>query len=158
MVADLRRTLVDLLRAVDQTSVPLAVGAAESSAEWRRWSWSVGGIMAHVIEELFHHAGHAGHAGHVDITTDLLKSSTPTNVPATSPTILDILTARERQVMALAANGLTNDEIGERLFLSVLTAKTHINRAMMKLNVRDRAQLVVLAYQTGLVRPDGGVA
>lgn len=152
MVADLRRTLVDLLRAVDQTSVPLAVGAAESSAEWRRWSWSVGGIMAHVIEELFHHAGH------VDITTDLLKSSTPTNVPATSPTILDILTARERQVMALAANGLTNDEIGERLFLSLLTAKTHINRAMMKLNVRDRAQLVVLAYQTGLVRPDGGVA
>lgn len=69
MVADLRRTLVDLLRAVDQTSVPLAVGAAESSAEWRRWSWSVGGIMAHVIEELFQHAGH------VDITTDLLKSS-----------------------------------------------------------------------------------
>ena len=72
--------------------------------------------------------------------------------------MLAVLTARERQVLALAANGLTNDEIGERLFLSVLTAKTHINRAMMKPNVRDRAQLAVLAYQTGLVRPDGGVA
>jgi DNA-binding NarL/FixJ family response regulator len=55
--------------------------------------------------------------------------------------------------MKLAALGLTNDDIAERLYLSPLTAKTHANRAMMKLNARDRAQLVVLAYQTGLVRP-----
>jgi Bacterial regulatory proteins, luxR family len=52
-----------------------------------------------------------------------------------------------------AAHGLSNDQIAERLFLSPLTVKTHINRAMMKLAVRDRAQLVVLAYQNGLVRP-----
>jgi DNA-binding NarL/FixJ family response regulator len=77
------------------------------------------------------------------------------SAPALSPKVLDVLTAREREVMTLAAHGMTNDEIAERLFLSPLTAKTHANRAMMKLNVRDRAQLVVLAYQTGLVRPLG---
>ena len=62
------------------------------------------------------------------------------------------LTAREREVMALAAEGATNNEIAERLFLSPLTVRTHIQRAMMKLHARDRAQLVVIAYQTGLVR------
>jgi DNA-binding NarL/FixJ family response regulator len=67
--------------------------------------------------------------------------------------LLELLTDREREVMKLAALGLTNDDIAERLYLSPLTAKTHANRAMMKLNARDRAQLVVLAYQTGLVRP-----
>ena len=66
---------------------------------------------------------------------------------------LDALTEREREMMALAAHGLSNDDIAERAFLSPLTVKTHLNRAMMKLHVRDRAQLVVLAYQTGLVRP-----
>ena len=62
------------------------------------------------------------------------------------------LTDREREVVALVALGLSNDEIAERLVLSPLTAKTHVNRAMTKLGVRDRAQLVVLAYQSGLVR------
>jgi len=66
---------------------------------------------------------------------------------------LNGLTEREREVMALAATGLSNDEIGARLFLSPLTAKTHVSRAMGKLGVRDRAQLVVLAYERGLVRP-----
>lgn len=66
---------------------------------------------------------------------------------------LSDLTEREREMMGFAAHGLTNDEIAERAFLSPLTVKTHLNRAMMKLNVRDRAQLVVIAYQTGLVRP-----
>ena len=67
--------------------------------------------------------------------------------------VLDPLTEREREMVALAAHGLSNDDIAERAFLSPLTVKTHLNRAMMKLHVRDRAQLVVLAYQTGLVRP-----
>jgi DNA-binding NarL/FixJ family response regulator len=76
------------------------------------------------------------------------RPDTPREVSA----ILDVLTAREREVMALVATGLSNDEIALRLYLSPLTAKTHVNRAMMKLNARDRAQLVVLAYQTGLVQ------
>ena len=67
--------------------------------------------------------------------------------------ILDALTTREHEMTTLAAQGLSNDQIAERLFLSPLTVKTHVNRAMMKLAVRDRAQLVVLAYQSGLVRP-----
>ncbi len=66
---------------------------------------------------------------------------------------LDLLTDREREILVLVAHGLSNDDIAERLFLSPLTAKTHVNRAMTKLGVRDRAQLVVLAYQHGLVRP-----
>ena len=66
-----------------------------------------------------------------------------------------MLTPREREVVTLVGSGLTNDEIAETLFVSPLTAKTHVNRAMMKLGARDRAQLVVLAYESGLVRPSG---
>ncbi len=66
---------------------------------------------------------------------------------------LDELTDREREVMALVAEGLSNEEIAERLFVSPATAKTHVSRAMIKLNARDRAQLVVFAYESGLVRP-----
>ncbi|TWD29201.1 LuxR family two component transcriptional regulator [Streptomyces sp. T12] len=68
---------------------------------------------------------------------------------------LESLTAREREAVALAAHGLSNDEIAGRLVISPATAKTHINRAMAKLHARDRAQLVVLAYQCGLVTPRG---
>jgi DNA-binding NarL/FixJ family response regulator len=69
------------------------------------------------------------------------------------PERLSVLTAREREVLALVAEGLSNDEIAGHLVLSTHTAKTHVNRAMTKLGVRDRAQLVVIAYETGLVRP-----
>ncbi|WOX16353.1 response regulator transcription factor [Streptomyces sp. N50] len=79
--------------------------------------------------------------------------SQPNPGPLPSPVQLDCLTEREREIMALVAAGLSNDEIGERLYVSPLTAKTHINRAMMKLGARDRAQLVVLAYRSGLVSP-----
>jgi DNA-binding NarL/FixJ family response regulator len=68
-----------------------------------------------------------------------------------SPVALDALTAREREIMALVAKGLSNDEIAELLTISPATAKTHVSRAMVKLGARDRAQLVVLAYQSGLV-------
>ncbi len=64
---------------------------------------------------------------------------------------LELLTNREREVVALVAHGLSNDEIAERMVLSPLTAKTHVSRAMTKLGARDRAQLVVFAYQSGLV-------
>jgi DNA-binding NarL/FixJ family response regulator len=67
--------------------------------------------------------------------------------------VLDRLTEREREVMALVGIGLSNEEIARRLVVSPLTAKTHVSRAMVKLNARDRAQLVVMAYESGLVRP-----
>jgi DNA-binding NarL/FixJ family response regulator len=66
---------------------------------------------------------------------------------------LDSLTEREREVMTLVAAGLSNDEIAGRLYVSPLTAKTHVSRIMTKLDARDRAQLVVLAYECGLVIP-----
>lgn len=66
---------------------------------------------------------------------------------------LAVLTDREREVLGLVGLGLTNDEIGRRLFLSPLTAKTHVSRIMSKLSARDRVQLVVVAYETGLVVP-----
>ena len=72
--------------------------------------------------------------------------------PDVVPAVLETLTEREREIVALAALGSSNQDIAEQLFLSPLTVKTHVNRAMAKLGVRDRAQLVVLAYQTGLVR------
>ncbi|WP_338118496.1 response regulator transcription factor [Streptomyces coryli] len=72
--------------------------------------------------------------------------------PEPSPR-LNALTEREREVMVLVAAGLTNDEIAERLVLSPATAKTHVSRIMTKLAVRDRSQLVVMAYETGMVSP-----
>lgn len=66
------------------------------------------------------------------------------------PERLEALTERERETVRLAAGGLTNEEIGAELYISPLTAKTHLNRAMTKLGARDRAQLVVIAFETGL--------
>ncbi|MBQ0853629.1 response regulator [Streptomyces sp. NPDC057621] len=72
--------------------------------------------------------------------------------PAAADALVE-LTEREREVMALVGIGLSNDEIARRLVVSPLTAKTHVSRTMVKLGARDRAQLVVLAYESGLVRP-----
>ncbi|MEW2568804.1 response regulator [Streptomyces sp. NPDC057621] len=69
------------------------------------------------------------------------------------PDILKALTEREREVMALAAHGRSNAEIADQLVLSPLTVRSHIQRAMTKLHAHDRAQLVVIAYQSGLVKP-----
>jgi len=65
----------------------------------------------------------------------------------------DVLTAREQEIAELVARGLSNDEIADRMVISPLTVKTHVNRAMMKLHCRDRAQLVVWAYESGLIAP-----
>jgi DNA-binding NarL/FixJ family response regulator len=70
---------------------------------------------------------------------------------------LQFLTEREREVVGLVGSGLNNDEIAERLYLSPATAKTHVSRSMIKLGVRDRAQLVVFAYETGLVTRGHGI-
>jgi DNA-binding NarL/FixJ family response regulator len=87
------------------------------------------------------------------ITDIVSRPERPLAGDQASGKILAGLTDREREVMALVAEGLSNDEIAARLFLSPLTAKTHVSRIMTKLNARDRAQLVVLAYETGLVTP-----
>jgi DNA-binding NarL/FixJ family response regulator len=81
----------------------------------------------------------------------------PSGRPAV-PTSLDSLTARELEVVTLVAMGLNNEEIAARLFVAPLTAKTHVNRAMAKLGARDRAQVVVIAYEAGLVRAGGSNA
>ncbi|MFE9443432.1 response regulator [Streptomyces sp. NPDC006602] len=72
---------------------------------------------------------------------------------STTSAALEELTSREREAVALAAQGLSNDQIADHMVISPMTAKTHINRAMTKLHARDRAQLVVLAYESGLVTP-----
>jgi DNA-binding NarL/FixJ family response regulator len=87
------------------------------------------------------------------VTRRLIEEFATSAKPAGLAPQLDLLTEREREVMALVAEGLSNDEIAERLYVSPATAKTHVSRAMIKLNARDRAQLVVFAYETGLVRP-----
>ena len=81
-----------------------------------------------------------------------LAAERPT-APSAEPTDVRLLTEREREVVALVGQGLNNAEIGQRLYITPLTAKTHVSRAMTKLGLRDRAQLVVLAYESGLVRP-----
>ncbi|WP_042415024.1 response regulator [Streptacidiphilus anmyonensis] len=73
--------------------------------------------------------------------------------PAAAPPSLAVLTDREREIVAMVATGASNDQIGEQLAVSPLTVKTHVSRALIKLGARDRAQLVVLAYESGLVRP-----
>ncbi|MEV4086650.1 helix-turn-helix transcriptional regulator, partial [Nonomuraea fuscirosea] len=73
--------------------------------------------------------------------------------PAPSAPGLDRLTGREREIVALVGGGLSNEEIAAHLVISGATAKTHVSRSMIKLGVRDRAQLVVFAYESGLVVP-----
>jgi DNA-binding NarL/FixJ family response regulator len=86
------------------------------------------------------------------LITRFLATTEP-DAPAAPVERLAALTAREREVMVLAAEGRSNTEIANQLVVSPLTVRTHIQRAMAKLHARDRTQLVVIAYQTGLVRP-----
>jgi DNA-binding NarL/FixJ family response regulator len=81
---------------------------------------------------------------------DFARRPEPTRV---TPADLAVLTEREREVLVLIARGISNDEIADALLVSPATAKTHVSRVMGKLDARDRAQLVVIAYESGLVQP-----
>jgi DNA-binding NarL/FixJ family response regulator len=88
------------------------------------------------------------------VTRRVVEAFVAKPIPVTPRTsLLAELTDREREVVALVGNGLSNQEIASRLFISPATARTHVSRAMGKLETRDRAQLVVFAYETGLVEP-----
>jgi len=87
------------------------------------------------------------------VTRRLLARAAEGLKPPVADARLDVLTEREREVLRLVAQGLSNDEIAAQLFLSPLTAKTHVSRIMQKLHARDRVQLVILAYETGQVNP-----
>jgi DNA-binding NarL/FixJ family response regulator len=101
-------------------------------------------------------AVHSGDAVVAPSTTrrllDRFAPLLPSNGAPTPPT-LSVLTEREREVLGLVAQGMSNSEIAARLVLSEATVKTHVGRILMKLELRDRVQAVVLAYETGLVRP-----
>jgi DNA-binding NarL/FixJ family response regulator len=90
------------------------------------------------------------------VTRQLISEFVARPPDAVSTAGLELLTPREREVLALVAHGLSNHEIAERMVLSPTTAKTHVSRAMSKLHARDRAQLVVIAFQSGLVSPRTG--
>jgi DNA-binding NarL/FixJ family response regulator len=94
------------------------------------------------------------------VTRRLITSlaTTPQRAPSAPNPSLSRLTEREREVLSLVAEGLSNEEIAGRLYLSPLTTKTHVSRIMTKLDARDRAQLVVIAYESGLVVPGASAA
>jgi DNA-binding NarL/FixJ family response regulator len=87
------------------------------------------------------------------VTKRLLARLAASPRPEVTASVLEPLTEREREVLALVAEGLSNAEIGLRLFMSPLTAKTHVSRILTKLSARDRVHLVVIAYESGLVTP-----
>jgi DNA-binding NarL/FixJ family response regulator len=87
------------------------------------------------------------------VTRRLIEQFARSPDPSRRPPTLDMLTEREREVLALVAGGLSNGEIADHLVVSPATSKTHVSRIMAKLNARDRAQLVMIAYETGLVQP-----
>jgi len=87
------------------------------------------------------------------VTRRLITEFAARAVPGGPPMRTDLLTEREREVLMLVTTGMSNDEIAARLVISPTTAKTHVSRILAKLGARDRAQLIVMAYESGLVRP-----
>ena len=118
---------------------------------------AAGFLVKDIVPEDLLHAVRVAARGDVllapSITRRLIDRYVTQPLPAGSDTGLEGLTTREREAVALVAQGLSNDQIADRMVISPMTAKTHINRAMAKLHARDRAQLVVLAYESGLVTP-----
>ncbi|MDG9712134.1 response regulator transcription factor [Streptomyces sp. DH10] len=120
---------------------------------------AAGFLVKDIVPDDFVHAVRVAARGDAllapSITRKLINRYVTQPLPTVAGTGLDELTVREREAVALVAQGLSNDQIADRMVISPLTAKTHINRAMTKLHARDRAQLVVLAYESGLVTPRG---
>ncbi|WP_027945696.1 response regulator [Amycolatopsis taiwanensis] len=118
---------------------------------------AAGFLVKDIQPEDFLHAVHVAARGDAllapSITRKLINRYVTQPLNPGTDTELKELTNREREAVALVAQGLSNDEIADRMVISALTAKTHVNRAMTKLHARDRAQLVVLAYESGLVIP-----
>lgn len=121
---------------------------------------AAGFLVKDVVPEDFLHAVRVAARGDAllapSITRKLIDRYITQPLPTAAATGLDELTNREREAVALVARGLSNDEIADRMVISPTTAKTHINRAMTKLHARDRAQLVVFAYESGLVTARNG--
>ncbi|MGP3637130.1 response regulator [Streptomyces sp. 24-1644] len=117
---------------------------------------AAGFLVKDIVPEDFLHAVRVAARGDALLAPSITRKLIDRYVTQPPPTRtggLEELTSREREAVILAAQGLSNDEIAGRMVISPLTAKTHINRAMAKLHARDRAQLVVLAYESGLVAP-----
>ncbi|MGW9133042.1 response regulator [Streptomyces sp. NPDC055681] len=118
---------------------------------------AAGFLVKDIVPDDFVHAVRVAARGDAllapSITRKLINQYVTQPLPAVADTGLDELTSREREAVTLVAQGLSNDQIAGRMVISPVTAKTHINRAMTKLHARDRAQLVVLAYESGLVTP-----
>ncbi|MBT2467461.1 response regulator transcription factor [Streptomyces sp. ISL-66] len=118
---------------------------------------AAGFLVKDIVPEDFLHAVRVAARGDAllapSITRKLINRYVTQPLPTDTSTALEILTGREREAVVLVAYGLSNDEIADRMVISPLTAKTHVNRAMTKLHARDRAQLVILAYESGLVIP-----
>ncbi|MET8570696.1 response regulator transcription factor [Streptomyces sp. NPDC004783] len=118
---------------------------------------AAGFLVKDVVPEDFLHAVRVAARGDAllapSITRRLITRYVTQPLPTGTARRLQELTDREREAVTLVARGLSNDEIAARMVISPMTAKTHVNRAMTKLRTRDRAQLVVLAYESGLVTP-----
>ncbi|MFF8845143.1 response regulator [Streptomyces sp. NPDC015127] len=122
---------------------------------------AAGFLVKDIVPEDFLHAVRVAARGDAllapSITRKLINryvtQPLPTDTGTGTGRGLEELTGREREAVVLVARGLSNDEIADRMVISPLTAKTHVNRAMTKLHARDRAQLVILAYESGLVAP-----
>lgn len=118
---------------------------------------AAGFLVKDIVPDDFVHAVRVAARGDAllapSITRKLINQYVTQPLPAVADTGLDELTSREREAVTFVAQGLSNDQIADRMVISPVTAKTHINRAMTKLHARDRAQLVVLAYESGLVTP-----
>ncbi|GHA08362.1 DNA-binding response regulator [Streptomyces tauricus] len=118
---------------------------------------AAGFLVKDIVPDDFVHAVRVAARGDAllapSITRKLIKQYVTQPLPVAAGAGLAELTGREREAVTLVAHGLSNDQIADRMVISPVTAKTHVNRAMTKLHVRDRAQLVVLAYESGLVTP-----